>query len=76
MGEDSMLRLAGLMYTSTLHSKHDPVQKSGSTSKESFSATVTIKAYIKLPWFDILIDGVMFDNAALEFGGEYMCDQP
>lgn len=45
-------------------------------AEESFSATVTIKAYIKLPWFDILIDGVMFDNAALEFGGEYMCEQP
>lgn len=45
-------------------------------AKESFSATVEINAYIKLPWFDFLIDDSTFYNAALEFGGEYLCEQP
>ena len=45
-------------------------------AKESFSAEVTIKAYVKLPWFDCLVDVSIFDNAALEFGGGYMCEQP
>lgn len=42
-------------------------------AEESFLATVKIKAFVKLPWFGyVLIDMSTFNNAALEFGGDYM----
>lgn len=43
-------------------------------AEESFSAEVTVKGYIKLPWFGyVLVDRYQFTNAALEFGADYMC---
>ncbi|MBW1670597.1 MAG: hypothetical protein JRJ40_04195 [Deltaproteobacteria bacterium] len=44
-------------------------------AEESFSAEVSIRGYIKWPWFgDILIDSYQFSGAALEFGAGYMCE--
>ena len=45
-------------------------------AEESFSADVTVKAFLRLPWFgDVLIDARQFENSGLEFGGSYMCCQ-
>ncbi len=44
-------------------------------TEESFSAEVSVRAYIKWPWLgDILIDRYQFSGAALEFGAGYMCE--
>ena len=42
----------------------------------SFSADVTVKGYLKFPWFGyVLVDRSFFSNAALEFGAGYKCEK-